>query len=201
MSKEKVNNDVQPVFLEERTLFHPERPLREGYVRMSSMWGGSTTLRAFINHDYFNETFGDYLVIAAAATYLADVIRFNREIYADTDERKPHEERIFVGGIQIYKDGIIPGTNITGLDSLEVGKIWLGRLSTELSKSGDRLLNIVFPDNNPAEIQKRIRQILRGYEQQRDADEEAHHAAISGAADSARFHEHERIFGTFGRGC
>ena len=188
------------IFLEEGTLVKPERPPRSGYIRMPQFYAGSTKLKSFVSHNYFHRSVGDYLVGASAATYLANVIRCDGKTIAEEDEREPHEERVFDGGIVIYQECQIPGTDIRGLDLLTTGRIWFGRLPQEVPRTDNVLFSTIFPTDDPREIQKTINKIVEGYELQAEADARAHHTAVNGAASRARADENERIFGTFGRG-
>jgi hypothetical protein len=192
------------IFLSEGDVLPWEKPLKSGYFRGLLAFNGETKLLESLGMDVVNEELSDYYIQATAAKYLASVIRVGENKYRDINskiEGIPENLIIFNGSVVIYSSGKILGTELQGFDLESTGKIWLAREPTDVLKSDKGLYSLVF-GNEKTEKGKieRIEAILNGHEQiKRDKESERigrEHASWK----SGKNQEHERIFGTFGKG-
>ncbi|MCF7871589.1 hypothetical protein K9L97_01015 [Candidatus Woesearchaeota archaeon] len=163
MAEEKQN-----VFLNDASILPWERPPREGYRSILHMYNGSTKLIEQIGFDSLNETIGPFRIIGSAIKYLADIIHLGDYYFRMSDPVLGEEKReiLFVGGLTIYRQGQIPGTEIQGYDFERHGKIWIARNSEDQYSSSDGLRNLIVDKSlDPID---RIEAILSGYQIQED---------------------------------
>ena len=108
---------------------------------------------------------------------------------------------LFAGGIQIYQNRTIPGTEIEGYDLIRQGEIFIAEKPNPLLESHKGLTTLVLgkAQSVPKQI-KRVQSIIRGYEDQKLERQRAQNQRVSEAHRSAVASENERIFGTFGHG-
>ena len=187
MSEEIPEKDKERFFLEQGNIFEWDRPVREGFIRMPQIYPGSTELVEQLGSDYFNKTFGSFWISASATKYLADIDLANDDWFnEETKEREPQRMVLFSGGITIYKQGVIPGTEITGYDAERNGLIWTVRNPEKIFLSENGLENMIFEgcNNIPKNIE-RIQTILDTYQHQEDSAREAESKRDSSNFNSA----------------
>jgi hypothetical protein len=161
--------EQQSVFLNDGSILPWERPLREERISMLHLYNGSTKLLEQIGFDTLDENIGPFLVRGSAAKYLADILHLGKYPFGepDGDQRR---EILFVGGLTIYRNGKIPGTDIEGYDLERHGKIWVAKSPEDRYRSSDGLRNLILENSEgPA----RIEAILAAYQEQDDGRAEA----------------------------
>lgn len=163
-----MTEEKQNVFLNDGSILPWERPLREGYMSMLHMYNGSTKLVEQIGFDSLDETIGPFKIIGSATKYLADIIHLGKDHlrFGEPVSGEEKTEILFTGGLTIYREGQIPGTEIQGYDFERQGKIWIARNLEDQYKSSNGLKNLIL-DNTSNPI-ARIEAILLGYQTQED---------------------------------
>ena len=202
MDNEKETKDL--IFLHDWMIHQWERPLKEGYFRTGLTYDGKTELKKFLGQEIFNDFVGNYFVNAFAAMYLADISRSSGSLQIleeDPELINPlQEEVLYVGGIQIYNKGIVPGTKINGLDFLNSGKIWFAEKF--LGNGKNSLKKLILGDLNlKKDSIKRIEKIIQGYEFQEKEEKNAQFRREHENFRSGYNQSQEAAFGTFGRGA
>jgi hypothetical protein len=133
-----------------------------------------------------------YRILASAAKYRANIARFDNsklEIMFGSEANPPQEEVLFAGGIQIYKQGKISGTDLVGLDLIRAGEIWVGAKPTDIVLCDAGLHHIVFGEVTSTEEKVgRIDAIIRGYKLQEEAQRKSEMAARHVSFESGRSH-------------
>jgi len=135
---------------------------------------GSTTLKQYFGGDFLRGGTGPYIISASAAIYLADIARKREKEEDFTGEKfKPEEEILFVGGLQIYKEGITSTKQIKGADLVLNEKIWCAQKMDSTQAKGGGLTSLIFGNEvtNEGKAQ-RIESIIRGYQHLRKEEEE-----------------------------
>jgi len=160
--------DKPMVFLVEGNLIEWEKPLKPGYTRKLESYNAQTELINPLGMDFVDESVGGYKIIASVAKYLADVIRLNRgkngmifRGYHDEVTGKRERLVLFDGGVQIYSEGIIPGTNLNGCAFESEGRIWLARGPVEDYSNCGGLRRALLGDD-PSVYERNVEAILRG---------------------------------------
>lgn len=178
--KEKTSTDKKEepmIFLEDGSILPWMRPVGEGYIESPffHMLNGSTKIKQFLEYPTLDTQVGKYTIFASAAMYLADIARLGKIRYKldENEQPKAEEEILFAGGIQIYQNGIIPGTEIKGMDFVKAGHIWCAQKPETIPRDSDGLKRIIFGHEETTEgKEKRIEAIIRGYEYQERKEEE-----------------------------
>ncbi|MFH1210644.1 MAG: hypothetical protein V1645_01890 [archaeon] len=173
------------IFLEDGSILPWERPLPEGTISMLHHFQGSTKIKDYFGRGALDTERGPYVVSATAAVYLADIGRGRALAFTMEGDKKtkPEEEILFVGGIQIFKNGTVPGTKTKGLDLATNGHIWYAEKQDKLGymdgegrfTSGDLVRGlkhiILGEDKETKETIARIEMIVRGYKYQEATEE------------------------------
>lgn len=168
-----MTEEKQNIFLEDGSILPWERPLKEGYMSMLYMYNGSTKLIEQIGFDSLDETIGPFKIIGSATKYLADIIHLGDDYIRMGEPVSGDEKReiLFTGGLTIYRQGQIPGTEIQGYDFERHGKIWIARNPEDQYNSSNGLKNLIL-DNSSNPI-ARIEAILSGYQTREENAERA----------------------------
>jgi len=163
----------QNIFLEDGSILPWERPLKDGYMGMLYMYNGSTKLIEQIGFDSLDEAIGPFKIIGSATKYLADIIHLGDDYFRMDEPVSGEENReiLFAGGLTIYREGQIPGTEIQGYDFERHGKIWIARNPVDQYRSSEGLKNLIL-DNSSNPI-TRIEAILSGYQTKEENAERA----------------------------
>ena len=158
------------VYLNEGGILPWERPLPPGHISMLHMYEGSTNVVGYAGLDTIDELVGPFLVQVRAAKYLADIARINQWGGSSGELKR---EVLFSGGILIFKNGLIPGTEIEGSDLVQDGDIWVARSATDLYAADGSLRKLIFEGLDGEDRVKRIESIINGYKTQKEKREEA----------------------------
>ncbi|HIG94227.1 MAG: hypothetical protein QT05_C0003G0008 [archaeon GW2011_AR13] len=159
---------TEKIFLKDYSILHWERPVKEGVDSMLWMYNGSTKLVEQIGFDLLNETIGQFKIFSSATKYLADIVHLGEDYLSMGEPISGEEKReiLFVGGLTIYIEGQIPGTDIQGYDFEKHEKIWIAKSPEEKYCSSNGLRDLILENSsNPKE---RIEAILLGYQTQED---------------------------------
>ena len=165
MYQSTMGEDIQNIFLEDGSIVLWDAPPKKGNRTMPYRYNGSTELIEQIGIDSIDEELGPFRIIGSAAKYLADIIHLNQEepyIIGKKVTGDIKREILFDGGIDIYRKGQIPGTELQGYDLEGHGRIWTATEPEEIFLNSDGLKNMIF-DNSSDDIE-RIEAILKGYE-------------------------------------
>lgn len=160
--------EKKPIFLYDPNLvaWEGKRVLKAGTVRAdpSLFHHCSTVLKECLGKEYLEEYAGGYEVRADVSMYRADVVLINESINKEDDERKPRDQIIFDGGIVIFKNSKIPGTELEGDYVAGQGRIW-----TSYDYSSDPVLRrvILGKTDDQRTMKDRLERIIQGYEIQR----------------------------------
>ncbi len=159
-------------FLKDDSILSWERPIEDGYRRLSFWYNGSTKIIEQIGFDTIDEVVGSFKIIGSTVKYLVDIIYLDDGWFKLPDEFVSGEKKreiLFSGGLTIYKKGQIPGTEIQG-DNLErQGNIWVARSPEPQFYNSNGLKNLIF--GNPPDFIGRVESILLGYQTQEDKQE------------------------------
>lgn len=170
-----MGEDKQDIFLEDNSILPWERPLEEGHGSMLYAYDGSTKLveQIKVGLDTINELVGPFRVIGSATKYLADIAHLSKHIFRNGESVSGEVKReiLFSGGLSIYRNGQIPGTDIQGYYLERHGKIWIAKNPEEQFYGSDGLRNLVL--GNDSNAVGRIESILHGYKTKEDREEEA----------------------------
>lgn len=195
-----------PIFLKRGNILPWERPVKKGYYRLGLELDGKTEIIKFLGNENLEEETANFLVNASSAMYLADIAFYSRKnggiLWEGKDKpSNPFERKIlFSGGINIYRKGQIPGTEIKGTDLVVSGKLWTARNCNSDFLNGKGLRNVIFGGEVLERDKERVvENIIEGYETQERNKERAESSArhenyMKGAGD-----HHESVYGTFGR--
>ena len=165
---ESAEKTLPATFLVEENILPWETPLRPGEISLLHHYNASTKIKQYVGFEVFDERVGNYQVNASAVKYLADIARVPTEHHFIKDGKNtPMEGLLFIGGIQIYRVGMmpIPGTHIQGFDFKRNGKIWLARKQPvePLGLARSQLARAMFGE---VMSEEGVERILRGYEMQ-----------------------------------
>ncbi|GBE20590.1 MAG TPA: hypothetical protein ENG87_03370 [Candidatus Pacearchaeota archaeon] len=163
MSEKKSAENL--IFLNDESICDWERPLRKGYFRMPKYWVGSTEIVEFMGSDFVREgVVGSYFINASASKYLADIIPFSHDVWTDNQDIKPERRLLFEGGIQIFREGEIPGTKIKGNYLIINKKIWCAKEPKDNLVGANALKNLLFEETPKHKTRiERVKAIVDGY--------------------------------------
>jgi hypothetical protein len=169
------------VYLNQKDILPWDQPPKEGY--MTSPWlehaDGKTEIVESLGIRTLDVAVGKYRIIGSAAPYLAMVSHLGNgflDSRKESPSNPPVEEMLFSGGVHIYKGGTISGTELSGLELEESGRIWLGiPLVQIIDKGSPNLLGEAILGEDPTI--ETVEAILQGYENQRRKKSEARSSA------------------------
>jgi hypothetical protein len=155
---------IKAVILNDLAILPWARPLPKGILSKINMGclDGETKPIGYLGFENFKIAIGQYLVFANSARYLADISRLSDQKVREGDLTNPFVRSVlFSGGIQIYEQTRVPGTNFTGLDLVADGKIWSAGPFHERKYT---LRNLVLgEDRNKRHVLERVAGIVEGY--------------------------------------
>jgi|GEM_PF-998207 len=193
---------IPTIYLDSRDVIMWKRPPKKGYYRLPDVRNASTEIIESMGMDTLEDEVGEYRIHASAAKYLANIRRLDREneILLDGEDfgREPKKAVIFSGGIQIYKEGLLPGTEIEGFDLEKQGRIWTAKRDTRVYRSPSGFKDVIWGKAVTKDgMVRRIRGIIRGYEEQERARERSRSDALNRQYKRGQRDQHENEFGTF----
>lgn len=186
---------LEPIFLNNDRILPWKTPKVKGVVSMLDHYDGITKPVSFAGYDCMSIGLGQYLVVASAGRYSADIARLaDRKFLDDGKLTNPIvRELLFKGGVEIYKTGNIAGTDFRGLDLVAFGKIW-DAIPLEGRSPGSMLLNeLIFGKSRVKSEQiGRVEKIIEGYrlqerENRKAQDRRASESYSRGWDNSERF--------------
>lgn len=182
--------EVVPIFLNDGGILPWERPKAPDVMSMLWMYNGSTTVKECRGIENVDTTRGSYRIVASAVKYLADIARlpediYNRENFSESPTEPIERKVLFNGGIQIYVEGDILGTEVYGSELVTRGKIWSALDFPVENVSKDSQLYWLLSGCKDELPPERIRGIIAGYEMQNRSRERA---------------EENRVYNAWGRG-
>lgn len=169
-----MSDDKKEFILKDGSILPWERPIRAGYMSNLFLYNGSTKIIGYLGFDNLDENIGQFKIIGSASKYLVDIVHLNRENPFKSSGDKIGEKKqeiLFSGGIIVYRQGQIPGTEIEGYDFEKNGKIWVTKEPLERYKSKDGLKNLIF--ENSQDYGGRIEEIISYYQNEEDEAERA----------------------------
>jgi hypothetical protein len=165
------------IFLEDYDILPWVRPTdRRQNPILGALDGQTTLVRQIEDLALIDETIGQYRVLGSAIRYEADI----RLCTGRFTESKPYtnpalRKVLFSGGLTIYEQGNIPGTEIQGFDLLKRGKIWVATEVEDKYIGLDGLKNLILgEDPSPT---RRIQEIMQGYQTRKEKRRERESAA------------------------
>ena len=192
MTKEKIDDAI---FLNDDSIID-WKPVEKGYIinPIIRMCGVLTEVKKYLGYDKFQINEGNYNLNGIVSIYLVDLMRLDRNNMGN--KPKPEEEIFFTGGLQIFKEALIPGTKLNGIYLIKNGRVWFAK--KPLGDLEYSFYNYVFVNKKTNKIIKTIEKIIRGYEsheKQSDLDNRKnfHDSYMRGLGDAR-----EEICGTFG---
>ncbi len=204
----KEENKEESIYLNNPNIIEWERPPRierSDRIHLGNLLepNASTELISYVGFDVLDEMIGEeYYIVASAAKYNANISLMGKtRILMDSDkpENKPEELLLFAGSIAIYSWGEIPGIEIEGYDFIRQGRIFSARKNTEDLKLNQGLKKLVLEDTEGIDSIKRIKAIIRGYENQLLARNDGEFRARHNEYSKGKSDCEEETFGTFGR--
>jgi hypothetical protein len=157
------------IYLYDNRILPWKRPLEPGQRPNLLQHNGLTDLVEELGINVVNEEIGNFKVIASAVRYLAKIAFCSRDnpLAFDGQITSEVEKKIlFVGGIEIYRKGLLPGTKINGYNLERQGKILVTTNLEEQYKSSDGLKKLIVTNKKDL---NRIESILLGYKLQEEA--------------------------------
>ena len=152
-----------------------EAEIRE--MHLGKPQDGRTDIQRFLNFTpLFKERFGPYKILASAARYRASIALLYEGRRSKKDRERPtnptREMVLFAGAVLIFKNQIIPGTEIEFPDLLTKetgGRIWYAASNTPEYRGLRGLRKVIFGSaDSEREKIARIEAIEWGYETQRE---------------------------------
>jgi hypothetical protein len=208
LNLEDTSKNIEPVFLNDGRFIEWKRPARiqrDGRVYLEPNYkpDASTEVVSFIGFDVFYGNVGEqYYLDASAAKFDTLIAPMGEKIHryeaGEPTSNKPETMILFAGNITFYSVGKIPGTEIRGYDFVRSGRIFTARKPLEIFRSPLGLKELIFEGNNGT-LAKRIKALIRGYEDQELAKEEAQDRLLTETSRRSRNEGLESAFGTFGR--
>jgi len=169
-----MSEDKEPIFLSTGRILpwrtEPEKPLLRGplYAIETMGYNSSTKLIEDLGFQVLDETIGPYHIIASTAKYLADIIPF--EGLGSEKETEPERKILFSGGLIVYQQGNIVGTELEGDTFVRQKRIWVATEPSEEYQGEQGLKKLVL--NNPPDI-AHLEAVLKGYDVQEEDRREA----------------------------
>lgn len=178
------------VFLNDKRILDWEKPVSEENPSMLRFWNGFTKIKDFLKRESLNLDFvcygyndSPYSITASAVIYKAEIARLegNKEFRENGLKSKSEEEILFLGGIQIYRRGIITGTEILGEEFMMNEIIRYAEKARDTPQDPVTLLNtkpnhlaqIILGNhyNTEKQVTRRIEMIIGGYKHQHKEEE------------------------------
>ena len=195
MAKKKIE-DV--IFLEDDSIIG-WRPLKKGYIRnpLIEMCGALTEIKEYRSFDSFNIRIQDYVISGGVLMYIADLVRFDKNNLEKREKLRPKKELFFMGGLQIFKKEVIPGTNLNGFYLITNGRIWFTKEFLEDSINNSFYSHIFNDKKDKGKIEI-INKIIKGYGLQEKQKNLGNRNSIHEIYMRGRRDTQEEICGTFG---
>ena len=171
--------EIKPIFLEDNKIAMWSRP---GF---SPHPLAETVLKEYLGIDSVNLETGNYLVLASAAKYLADV---KRHVYPPSETYVPSV--LFEGDIQIFEQGTIPGTELQGRYRIVRAPIWTAVPDKPRFRGPDGLAKLIGTN---------IEKVIRGYEVRQEERDRAARSSLILSRPDRRSSANPEFYG--GGGC
>lgn len=157
MKEEKARKQKQIIYLDDLRIRYPDESGRTSIKReLDLRHSGESSIDSVSDH------FDNYFVYGTAIKHIADITLH--------EGRSLRGVILFEGNIQVYKEGMIPETEVNGLYNLtsDSGKIWATTPNSRRYRGKDGLKLLVFGSiESERGKSRRIEAIVRGYEIQR----------------------------------
>jgi len=202
---EKKKREVQPIFLNQAGI---RLWSYEGLMDLPGRWGVPTTkLIQDLGMEVIDEHAKNWRITGSVTKYLADVMRYdpkkdykNLMAYGGDGKFEPTREILFTGGIEVYKNGVVPGSEIQGYHLVAHGEVFLAKPPATGHIESENFYDYLFKDRDtPQELANTIELIAQGYLTQEKAERERQWEAKHRSWKSGRDGALEQIYGTFGR--